>query len=312
MSSKGTSIFISVYNTAPFVRPCIESVLSQDPDLLHEVVIVDDASTDGSIDIVEEYAKHDKVRLIQHEINQGAIASWNDGFQATQGEYVVRIDSDDRLRSDFLSRTVPLLDKHPKVGLVYTDVALIDNTGRVTATSGNVARPNIRSPANELLELLASNYIPAPTCIARRDAWNLSLPMPGWLGFCDWYQTVQVARRWDFYFLDEVLADYRVHGGNMHTAKILDRGAEETTFKILDLVFDAEGSKIDIAARKHILATNAKNYGDGYFGHEMISDARRCYGRAMLNGSRDVGVIRRWLATFFPPSLYRRVKQWFR
>ena len=68
----------------------------------------------------------------------------------------------------------------------------------------------------------------APTTCGRREAWIRFLPIPEHLAFSDWYFSVNMAREYDFYYSNQVLADYRVHAENMHVRTILDRTAEKS------------------------------------------------------------------------------------
>jgi len=277
-----------------------------------EVVVIDDASPDNSGELIAPYTADDSVRFVQHEHNKGAIETWNEGFLMARGKYVARIDSDDRIRPGFLEKTVPMLEQHPGVGMVSGDIALIDGAGRITSPHNNVKRGDQPVIGNELKAILKNNYIPAPTVLARREAWSLSVPMPGWLGFCDWYQSVQMALKWDFAYVDDVLADYRVHGGNMHSSMIRDRTGEQTTFRVINEVFNSAGQSFTRKERREILAENYRHYGDNYFGAGMMSDARRCYTRALYNGCSLNPTARRWLGSLLPQALYANIKMFAR
>jgi len=303
------TFFIPVYNTRPYLRSCLDSVINQEGDYEIEIIVIDDASPDKSGELVKHYTDDPRLKFLQHKENQGAIATWNEGFQLARGKYISRIDSDDRLRRDFLKKTVPILERSSNVGLVYGDIALIDSTGKITSEKNNVNRGNQALIGDELKAILTSNYIPAPTVLARREAWMLSIPMPVWLGFCDWYQSVKMAQQWDFAYVDEVIADYRVHGGNMHSSMIRDRTGEATTFRVIQEVFDDEKKSFSRAEQREILAENYRNYGNNYFGAGMWKDARRCYGKALMNGVRMNPTLRRWVVSFFPQNFYTAVKK---
>ena len=92
------SIFVPVFNTRPYVQQCLDSVMSLEGGYDLEIIIIDDASTDGSGELAKSYTRDPRVRFIQHEVNQGAIETWNQGFIEAKGKYVSRIDSDDRYR----------------------------------------------------------------------------------------------------------------------------------------------------------------------------------------------------------------------
>ncbi len=303
------TLFIPVYNTRPYVKECLDSVLGQKGDYEIEIIVIDDTSPDRSGELVEDYTDDPRLKFVQHDKNRGLVDTWNEGFQMACGKYIARIDSDDRLRSDFLKKTVPVLENHPEVGLVYGDIALIDSSGRITSEKNNVNRGEQPLTGNELKAILTSNYIPAPTVLARREAWMLSIPMPDWLGFCDWYQSVKMAQQWDFSYVDDVIAEYRVHKGNMHSGMILDRSGEETTFRVIRDVFENKKNRFSKTERKSILAENYKHYGNCYFGAGMLKDARKCYRQALLNGAGLNPTFRRWIASFLPKKAYSSTKK---
>lgn len=93
------SVIVPVYNCAPYLRQCIDSILAQTwTDL--EVILVDDGSTDGSGAICDAYAARDGRVVCIHQANAGAAAARNRGLQAATGAYVAFADSDDWLDLD--------------------------------------------------------------------------------------------------------------------------------------------------------------------------------------------------------------------
>ena len=91
------SIVVPVYNAERFLRPCLDSLVSQTMEKI-EIVCVDDASTDGSLGILEEYEQEDlRLTLIRHEKNQRENAARKHGAEIASGEYILFVDSDDTL-----------------------------------------------------------------------------------------------------------------------------------------------------------------------------------------------------------------------
>lgn len=89
------SVVITVYNIEKYIGECIDSVLD-DKGINIEVILVNDASTDSSLEICKQYAKHnDGIVVIENEVNKGITASRNAGLRAAKGEYVYVIDGDD-------------------------------------------------------------------------------------------------------------------------------------------------------------------------------------------------------------------------
>jgi glycosyltransferase involved in cell wall biosynthesis len=95
------SVVIANYNYGKYLGRCVRSILSQSIDRkIYEVVIVDDASTDDSLAIINTFST--EVRVIQNQANMGLAYTANMGITSAKGRYVVRLDSDDYVHADFL------------------------------------------------------------------------------------------------------------------------------------------------------------------------------------------------------------------
>jgi glycosyltransferase involved in cell wall biosynthesis len=95
------SIVIPVYNVAPYLKQCIDSILSQ-TYCCFETICVNDGSTDGSMSILEEYQrKYPQITIIS-QANKGLSAARNAGIQAAKGDYIFFLDSDDWIEPDTL------------------------------------------------------------------------------------------------------------------------------------------------------------------------------------------------------------------
>lgn len=96
------SVLVPVYNVEPYLVQCLESICSQTLREI-EVICVDDASTDGSLAILRDFAKRDpRVKVVQASTNGGLSRSRNLAMECAQGEYLVLVDSDDWLEKDLL------------------------------------------------------------------------------------------------------------------------------------------------------------------------------------------------------------------
>lgn len=107
------SVVIPVYNVAPYIVRCLESVSGQS-GVDMEVILVDDCGTDESVALAREYvATHDfpECRIIAHERNRGLSAARNTGLSAATGEYVYFLDSDDEMVPDSLKSAVAPLSE---------------------------------------------------------------------------------------------------------------------------------------------------------------------------------------------------------
>lgn len=95
------SVIVPVYNTEKFLKRCIESLINQTYQEL-EIILVNDASTDGSPEIIEEYLQTDpRVKCVEHEKNRGLFQARITGVQASTGKYIAFVDSDDHVSIDW-------------------------------------------------------------------------------------------------------------------------------------------------------------------------------------------------------------------
>jgi hypothetical protein len=233
---------------------------------------------------------------------------------------MARIDSDDRYRPGYLKSVLPIFGQYPEVGLVYGDTAIIDSQGKLCVERCDRWHGGADFKGNELVALLEENFICAPTIIARREAWLKHLPVPGHLSFHDWYFTVNIAREWEFYYVNKVLADYRVHGGNLHSKLVLQRSEEPSILWMLETVFKSRETSEELEnrkqrARRRIYGRHYWILANKYFGCGMYRDARRCYLAALryrpallLSGELQ----RRVMGTVLGRENYEAAKQWFK
>jgi glycosyltransferase involved in cell wall biosynthesis len=305
------SFVVPVYNMGAFVADCLNSIFGQEGDHDYEVIVIDDASTDVSVDIIESF-QDPRIHFSRHRENLGAARTISEGLSAARGTYVARIDPDDRYRPHFLNRTVDILERHPDVGLVYGRIAMIDASGGVTDSGMTYSVPAGNPKADRFLHLLKRNDLPAPTVLARREAWALGLPIPPEFKFNDWYLSLSIAELRLTYFVDEVLAEYRIHDNNMHYAMIREGWAEPIIMDVLQRFLYSPGREQE--KRRHaneIYAAQYRQLADQYFGYDQMEDARRCYWNAIRRRPDQhirPDVLRRLLGAYMGRRGYERTK----
>jgi glycosyltransferase involved in cell wall biosynthesis len=115
------SIVIPCYNYGHFLRDCVASALDGQPGVDIRVLVIDDASPDGSAQVAKQIAADDpRVEVVAHAENAGHLATYNEGLlNWADGDYTVLLSADDRLAPGALSRAAGLLDAHPRVGFAY-------------------------------------------------------------------------------------------------------------------------------------------------------------------------------------------------
>ena len=104
------SVIIPVYNVEPYLKQCMDSVVGQTLKDI-EIICVDDGSTDGSLDILKEYATEDSRIQIIEQKNAGAGAARNNGMRHATGKYLSFLDSDDFFEPRMLEKAYDLAEK---------------------------------------------------------------------------------------------------------------------------------------------------------------------------------------------------------
>lgn len=124
------SVVMPVFNAESHLEAALESVSSQTYKNW-ELILIDDASTDQSADILGRWAQLDKrIRVLRNQRNLGLGGAIDVGMRAAQGRYVARMDADDRSLPGRIEAQVAFLEAHPDVVLVGCQVRLIDLGGR--------------------------------------------------------------------------------------------------------------------------------------------------------------------------------------
>lgn len=210
------TVLMPVYNEEKFLREAIESILHQTFGDF-ELILLDDGSIDGSPAILAEYAHQDpRVSLVKNETNQGLIQTLNHGLEIANGEYIARMDADDISLPERFDRQVAYMDQHPEVGVLGTNIAQIDEKGRLM----NRGRPLDSRPISPTViswMMLWRCAIYHPTVMIRRSvlrqtgfAYN-----PRFRHAEDYDLWTRLNKHTVIASLPEVLVYYRVHTNNI-------------------------------------------------------------------------------------------------
>lgn len=123
------SVIIPSYNGEKFIGESIESILEQTYENW-EIVIIDDASTDHSLEVIKTY-KDKRIKLFCNEVNKGIATSTNRGIQESRGEYIALLDDDDIAEKDRLALQVKYLETHKEIDILGGRTTLIDELGEI-------------------------------------------------------------------------------------------------------------------------------------------------------------------------------------
>ncbi|MBN2455617.1 MAG: glycosyltransferase family 2 protein [Sedimentisphaerales bacterium] len=127
---KDISIIIVNWNTCDYLRDCLQSVYEQTKDICFEVIVIDNASTDGSATMVKE--KFPQTILLENSENRGFAAANNQGMVIADGRYVLLLNPDTIVVDRAIKKTMDFADLHPDVGMVGCQV--LENETKIQRT----------------------------------------------------------------------------------------------------------------------------------------------------------------------------------
>lgn len=174
------SVILPVYNGADMLRESLASVLSQTYQNF-ELIAINDGSTDGSGEILEEYARQHGCMRVVHQENRKLPRTLSRGARLAQGEYLTWTSCDNRMKPDFLEQLVASLERHPDWDMVYANIDIIGEQGEPLRNSewyeGYQQPPHsehVHLPADVAdLNVYPNNYVGAAFMYRSRAAWLL-------------------------------------------------------------------------------------------------------------------------------------------
>jgi glycosyltransferase involved in cell wall biosynthesis len=226
------TVLMPVYNGMKYIHEAIDSVLCQTFEDF-ELLIIDDCSTDKSVDIIKSY-KDSRIRLIQNEKNFGITPTRNIGLANAKGEFIALLDCDDRSLPDRFSEQVGFLDKNPDYGMIGSWVEIIDEKGMPTGTVWKYDAPSDKIPGL----LLFHNYFAQSSILIRRAV----IPFGGYNQFQaaveDYDMWIRIANTTKVWNLQKVLTSYRVHNESVSfdKASLIEQCDKEIISKQLNLI----------------------------------------------------------------------------
>ncbi|WP_341526184.1 glycosyltransferase [Nostoc sp. UHCC 0302] len=201
------SVIIPADNAINYLQATLKSVLQQ-TFIDFEVLIVGDDSTDNLIEWANLLVDP-RVKLIFHK-DQGIVAARNTGIAEAQGEYIAFLDTDDLWESTKLEKQVKYLEDNPKIGLVHTNIVLLNWQDK---PSDRVTTSNAEGDAlKQLLEqnaVMTSSVMVRHSCLKCVGEFDINLRSSQ-----DWAMWVQIAARYPCAVIKEPLVYYRERTNN--------------------------------------------------------------------------------------------------
>ena len=207
------SVITASYNYENYISDTIKSVQAQTFSDW-ELIIVDDASSDNSVNIIKSFLDDKRIKLICHDKNKGLSETLKTGLKYAQGEWIAFLESDDMLTSDSLEKRLQHKDK---ADIIFNDVNIIGDAQWIKDTILRAEKNkklflNISFPCNIFDYFTTHNSIPTfSSVMIKKDKIKdeyFNTPVDKLL---DWWFYIHLSYNNDFFYLDEKITDWRIH-----------------------------------------------------------------------------------------------------
>lgn len=214
------TVIVPTYNRSKTVVEAIDSVLDQTFDD-YELIVVDDGSTDQTAEILSQRYADSQINYV-YQRNRGKAGVRNTGIKLALGEYLAFLDSDDKWKPEKLERQAAFIREHEDVDIVYGPVEVIDEANQPLDAETRWFREKFqnqhrRGETYENLShdwvLFTSNFVIRRSLLEKVGMYDESISH---LEDVDLYLRLALMGH-SFYYLDELLTEYRVHEGNTQT-----------------------------------------------------------------------------------------------
>lgn len=203
------SVVIPVFNRAQLISKAIDSVLAQTFSD-HEIIIIDDGSTDGSGDIARNYSSG-RIKCIRIE-HSGTASARNRGIKEAKGKYISFLDSDDTLEPSALADLYEALEADADAGLAYGDFKLTGDPGNVPI---GLRRPAQKYSGRVFDKLLMGNFIPCLGTMVRSSCFgDVGLFDESFKWLEDWELFIRISKKYKVIHIDKIVGDYMFHEKN--------------------------------------------------------------------------------------------------
>lgn len=281
------SIVLPVYNAEQYLSLAVDSILAQTLDDF-ELIVVNDGSSDGSGDILAEYARKDpRVRVITQE-NQGVVAACNAGVFAAQGVLIARMDADDIADPERLSVQVTFMETHPDVVAVGAHVKLIDPKGRAL----KILKMPLEHAGIDAGNLMGGHGICHPAAMIRTEAIRkIDGYRPEFVTAEDIDLFLRLGEIGRLANLDQVLLDYRQHPQSIGYSKRSQQ--KDTAWRARSAAAERRGISLEVESEgletpPPTLSAIFRRWGWWALAGGHVGTARHYGMRAVLAGPFDL------------------------
>ena len=199
-----------VLNGERYIAEAIESVCRQ-TYADHELVVIDDGSTDRTHEIVLGFAGRVNLKYVRHEMNMGSRDLSTTAIRKATGSFITFLDHDDLWFPHFLETQLTYLQAHPDVGMVHSDIQTIDEHGNVLEHSAFQCRQRPQPSGFVFRDLFMRSMICGNSVMIRKECFDRLGLFDESLRWADYHMWLRIARKYRIDYVGRVLTEYRQH-----------------------------------------------------------------------------------------------------
>lgn len=224
------SVVMPAYNAEKTIRSAIESVLRQTFGDL-ELIVIDDCSRDGTVQIAEEYCRcDDRVHIQRNAVNLGVSESRNNGVRAAKSDWIAFLDSDDLWEPEKIEKQLNVIEENPVLSLCFTGSAFVDESGKKYGFSLSVPE------RISYKDLLKQNLISCSSVLVRKELLLLYPMKNDPLIHEDFAVWLQILRDEPFAVgINEPLLIYRLSGSSKSGNKLRAAKMQWRTYRYIGI-----------------------------------------------------------------------------
>ena len=203
------SVAMATYNGEKYLREQIDSIITQTYSPI-QIIVTDDCSSDGTIEILEEYQNSHKLKFFQNEITLGYVKNFEKAIKLCSGEYIALADQDDIWEPNKIDLLVQEIGTY---SLIHSDALLIDSEGGLIEESYSRFSKKMTNPKN-FTQILLNGSVTGCTSLCKKTFLDSLLPFPEGLYVHDKWMGIFAYLNQGLVYTDKPLISYRQHTSN--------------------------------------------------------------------------------------------------
>lgn len=210
------SIITASYNYSKYISETIKSVQTQTYSDW-ELIVVDDASTDNSVEIIRSFCDDKRIKLICHDKNKGLSKVIQTGLKYAKGEWIAFLESDDVWNKNTLLERIQVIKNNPQVGIIFNDIEEFGDKNSVLAIKNNLENyrkkiSNLSFPRNIFYDINVDNLLLTFSAVMIKQKFLENCPLNSPIdALLDWWIFIHVSFKNEAFYINKKLTKWRQH-----------------------------------------------------------------------------------------------------